>query len=297
MKWVVAIPDPEPPGAALPSVGRQSEVGQQGGEHGVGVGALLADEGTHPDAGAPLAGEGPAESVVHQAEVKAGRIGFKERAIHFHRHRVGKARTRRAETQRPGVVRAGSIRHHQARGPEGLTPRQPHLPEPILPADRLRWAGTTQFGARLLGLTAEERIEHPAAHDPEGRITGKLGGHRILQGPGETHPPDHLIHGRGEVEGKPALHRGGHAPTTGIGLAWTLLLLQQDHAPTGAGQVKRRSRSGRSGPHHDGVGGGSAAQTLRMSVSLSARCFSSSLMKRSVSFCTFSWASRLWSSE
>ena len=80
----MAIPDAQFACPALAPIGWQSQAWQQLGEHLIRIGGIAADEGAHTDTEAPVAREGPAEAMVHQAEVKAGRVGFAERSIHLH---------------------------------------------------------------------------------------------------------------------------------------------------------------------------------------------------------------------
>lgn len=222
--------------------------------------------------------------MVHEPEVEAGSVGLPHRPIHLHRHGGGEARPGWAQAEFGGMARTGTIGEHQTLGAQGVAPRQAHQPDSILLADRFGIAGATQFGASHLGLAAEEGVENPAAHDPEGGIAREFGPHWILQGPGEANAADHLIHGRREVKGEPALHRCGHAAATGVGQARPLLLLQQDHPATGSGDLEGGGSAGGPGANDDGIRRGWGAQTLRISASFSARCFSNSLMKRSVSF-------------
>jgi hypothetical protein len=92
-----------------------------------------------------------------------------------------------------------------------------------------------------------------AAHDPKGRIARQHGRDRILQAPGEAHLLDHLVHGRAQIEGKPALHGGGHPAAAGLGPRQGLALHQGDAAASG-GQMEGGRGPGGATAHHNHIG-------------------------------------------
>ena len=292
MQGVVAIPDPQLPRASFARCRVQPQAWQHAGQNCIGIRLLLADECAHADAVPAAAREGPTEAVVHQAELKVGHIRRDRRSLHFDRDGGGIAGAGWPQAQVGGEAGAGAIGDHQAPGFQLLALAIGHLPAVALAVEGRGGAPVAQIHTPIGGLAGQKVVEHPAAHDPKGGITGQLGHHRILQAPGEPHLTNHLVNGGLQVKRKPLLHRGGHATAAGLAPAGALLF-ELNHPPSLGGQMEGRSRSGRSSPKHNHVGVERHAQTLRMSVSLSAKCFSSSLMKRSVNFWILSCSSRL----
>ena len=291
----MAIPDAQLAGPALAGIGAQAQAGQQLGQHRVGIGRIAADEGAHADAVAPLAGEGPAEAVAHQAEFKTRGAGLAHRTLHLHRHRVGKAGPGGPEAMAGRQRGSGAVGdHHRPRlERQGCAGGPDRLQLPVIARALQALHRHTRLEVRpgRCGLLHQVGIEHRPAHDPEGSIAGQHGRHGVAQAPGEAHLLDHRVHRRPQVEGEQALHRGRHAAATGLG-AREAGPIQQHHLQAPLSQVEGGGAASGPGPHHGHIGWG-GAHTLRMSASFSARCFSSSAMNLSVSFCTLSCSSRL----
>ena len=270
---VVPIPDPQGRLPPLASCGIQPQAGQQLPQHRVGVGHVAADEGAHADAVAPQPGEGPAEAMADQAKFKSGSFWVLHGSLHLHGGGGGEAGPGRTQPQFGGKGRAGAIRQHQRLAAEAAA-RPVHTPAVTIALDRLHSGGVLQLGAGGHGLLHQELIELGAPHDPERRVARQHSGDRVLEAPAEAHLADHLIHGGAEIEGKPALHGGGHAAAAGLGPRQRLTLEDQ-HPPAPGRQMKRGGTTGSSGPHHDHI---EIAHTLRMSASLSARSLSMLVM-------------------
>ena len=243
MQWMMAIPDAQAAVLAPAGVGGQAEAGQQGRQHRLGIGLLLADERAHTDAPAPLPREGPAEAVMHQAEFKTSRIRLAEAGLHLDGDRGGIAGTRRTQPMGHGQAGARTISDQHRGGAELLAIPEAHPPEPLAPLQADDISSMAQLRARLDRPIRQELIEHRPAHDPERCIPGQLRHNGVLQTPGEAHPPDHLVDSGAQIKGKPALHRGRHATTARFRAAWRLAL-QQQHPPAPLGQVKGRRSTG-----------------------------------------------------
>ena len=99
--------------------------------------------------------------------------------------------------------------------------------------DRLHGRAILEFGTGRRGLLGDGGIQAGTAHDPEGGFPRQHRRDRIFKAPGETHLADHLIHRRGEIEGKPALHRSRHATAAGLGPRHALALQEQNPSASG----------------------------------------------------------------
>ena len=150
------------------------------------------------------------------------------------------------------------------------------------------------FSASLAGLFGKQLIQLFTPDNPEGCISRQFSHHRIAETPAEIHPSDHLLDGWFQGEREPLLHGGGHASATGFDPC-VVILLKQKNVVAGRGQMGCGGTACSTGSDDDNIADPliRTVQTFRMSASLSARCFSSSAMNLSSTFCTASCSSRL----
>ena len=106
------------------------------GQHRIGISGLATHEGSDADAPATLAGEGPAEPVVDEPELKAGRVGLQHRCLHLHRRCRGEAGPGRPQAEGSSKGGGRAIGHHQSPGAVDVASGL-YAPQVAIPSDRL----------------------------------------------------------------------------------------------------------------------------------------------------------------
>jgi hypothetical protein len=91
----------------------------------------------------------------------------------------------------------------------------------------------------MRSLLGQELIQTRTLHDPKWRLPRQHSRHGVLQAPRESHLIDHLIHGGGEIEGKPALNGCSHSATTRLGPGQRLRINNQNAMTAGSKVISR----------------------------------------------------------
>ena len=87
----MAIPNAQLSALAHAGMRRKTKIGQQLGQHGLGVRILIADKAAHADVHTTGQGKSPGKSLLHKTEFKAGRAVFEcSLTLQTHGHGAGR---------------------------------------------------------------------------------------------------------------------------------------------------------------------------------------------------------------